>query len=192
MTSLVYHGTAPDTEPEFLALQQAATLGPAARLRLFSDTHSFGQVYLAPTPPNNAAQRDHAGARRAHGRRLGAQLRLSARSAGLARHRHDRGPFHVSPTRFPAGHWSSSPRTAAQEYGGLATHGHSGFILPDAEAARMRDDVARQYLLGFYRQSGPPAAVAARDPRRCPERRVVYRARWERERRRRAHARTSR
>ena len=53
------------------------------------------------------------------------------------------------------------PANGGQDYGGLATHGHSGFVLPDREAARMREDVARMYLLGFYRQAGPPAAIAA-------------------------------
>jgi hypothetical protein len=41
----------------------------------------------------------------------------------------------------------------------------------------MREDVARQYLLGFYRQSGPPAAIAA-EIRELPGNAVVYRARW--------------
>jgi hypothetical protein len=52
VTSLIYRGTAPATEPEIQALQAAATLGPAARLRFYSDTHSFGQVYFAPTTGN--------------------------------------------------------------------------------------------------------------------------------------------
>ena len=53
------------------------------------------------------------------------------------------------------------PANGGQDYGGLATHGHSGFVLPDREVARMRADVARMYLLGFYRQAAPPAALAA-------------------------------
>jgi len=51
-TSLVFRGSAANSEPELLALQQAATLGPASRLRLFVDTHSFGQDYFAPQPDN--------------------------------------------------------------------------------------------------------------------------------------------
>ena len=34
------------------ALQLAATLAPLSRLRLYSDTHSFSQVYFAPTTDN--------------------------------------------------------------------------------------------------------------------------------------------
>src|SRR4030095_11419704 len=51
-TSLIYRGEVPNSEPELLALQEAATLGPEERLRFYSDTHSFGQVYLAPTTAN--------------------------------------------------------------------------------------------------------------------------------------------
>jgi hypothetical protein len=71
------------------------------------------------------------------------------------------------------------PENGGQDYGGLATHGHSGFILPDAEAPRMRNDVVRQYFLGFYRQSGPPAAIAA-EIRDTASGEVVYRAHWDR------------
>jgi hypothetical protein len=66
----------------------------------------------------------------------------------------------------------------AQEYGGLASHGHSGFILPAREVARMRTDVTRMYLLGFYRQSGPPAAIAAQI-RDVQSGDIVFDARWQ-------------
>jgi hypothetical protein len=72
------------------------------------------------------------------------------------------------------------PANGGQDYGGLASHGHSGFIVPDREAARMREDVTRQYLLGFYRQSGPPTAIAAEIRARVGNA-VVYRARWNRD-----------
>jgi hypothetical protein len=176
VTSLVYHGPEPETEPEFAALRQAAALGPGSRLRLFSDTHSFGEVYLAPSPPNA---------------RLNAITEaLGTRMADASGRDYD---FDPDPQGSPgigtmADHFSFAygipawtmelePAHGGQDYGGLATHGHSGFIVPDAEAARMREDVARQYLLGFYRQSGPPAAIAA-EIRAMPANDVVYRARW--------------
>jgi hypothetical protein len=51
-TSLEYRGTSPASEPEIAALQLAAALAPLSRLRLYSDTHSFSQVYFAPTTDN--------------------------------------------------------------------------------------------------------------------------------------------
>jgi len=178
VTSLVYRGGAPDTEPEVLALQQAATLGPAARLRLYSDTHSFGRVYFAPRPANtrlNAitqalAQRMIAASGRSYG--YGPDPAGSPGIGTTADH-------FAFTYQIPAWTLEVEPANGGQEYGGLASHGHSGFILPAAEAPRMRDDLTRQYLLGFYRQSGPPAAVAA-EIRNTASDAVVYRARWDR------------
>ena len=178
VTSLVYHGTAHDSEPEFQALQQAAALGPAVRLRFYSDTHSFGQVYLAPSPPNTRLN--------AITQALGVHMAdASGRNYGFGPDLPGSPGIGTTADHFtftyeiPGWTLELEPANGGQDYGGLASHGHSGFILPDAEAARMRDDVARQYLLGFYRQSGPPAAVAA-EIRELPGNAVVYRARWER------------
>ncbi len=177
-TSLVYHGAAPGTEPEFQALLQAATLGPESRLRLFSDTHSFGQVYLAPRPPNARLN--------AITQALGVRMAdASGRNYGFGPDLPGSPGIGTTADHFtftygiPGWTLELEPANGGQDYGGLASHGHSGFILPDAEAARMRNDVARQYLLGFYRQSGPPAAVAA-EIREMPGNAVVYRARWQR------------
>ncbi len=178
VTSLVYRSATPDTEPEFLALQQAATLGPAARLRFYSDTHSFGQVYLAPSPPNTRLN--------AITQALGVRMAdASGRNYGFGTDPQGSPGIGTTADHFtftyeiPGWTMELEPANGGQDYGGLASHGHSGFILPDAEAARMRDDVARQYLLGFYRQSGPPAAVAA-EIRELPGNAIVYRARWQR------------
>ena len=177
-TSLINRGGAPNSEPEILALQQAATLGPAARLRLYSDTHSFGEIYFAPTPDNA---------------RLNAITQtLSQRMIAASGRDYGYGPDpagspgigttadHFAFTyQVPAWTLEVEPANGGQDYGGLATHGHSGFILPAAEAPRMRADVTRQYLLGLYRQSGPPAAIAA-EIRDTDADAVVYRARWDR------------
>ena len=177
-TSLINRGAAPNSEPEILALQQAATLGPAARLRFYSDTHSFGQIYFAPTPDNA---------------RLNAITQtLSQRMIAASGRNYGYGPDpagspgigttadHFAFTfQVPAWTLEVEPANGGQDYGGLASHGHSGFILPAAEAPRMRADVTRQYLLGLYRQSGPPAAIAA-EIRDTDADAVVYRAHWER------------
>lgn len=178
VTSLVYRSGASDTEPELMALQQAATLGPASRLRLYSDTHSFGQIYFAPRPANtrlnaitqSLAQRMIAASGRSYG--YGPD---PAGSPGIGTTA-DHFAFEFE---IPAWTLEVEPANGGQDYGGLASHGHSGFILPAAEAPRMRDDLTRQYLLGFYRQSGPPAAIAA-EIRDTDSDAVVYRAHWDR------------
>jgi len=177
-TSLIYRGAAANSEPEIRALQAAAALGPESRLRFYSDTHSFGQDYLAPRPDNA---------------RLNAITQVLAQRMLAASGRTYRyGPDPVGSTGIgttadyfaftydiPSWTLELEPENGGQDYGGLATHGHSGFILPADEAPRMRDDVVRQYLLGFYRQSGPPAAIAA-EIRDRTSGAVVYRAHWDR------------
>lgn len=159
-TSLIYRGPSPASEPEIDALQHAARLGPESRLRFYSDTHSFGQDYLAPRPDNA---------------RLNAITQtLAQRMIAASGRTYSYGPDPVGSTgigttadwfaftyEVPSWTFELEPERGGQDYGGLASHGHSGFILPAAEAPRMRNDVVRQYLLGFYRQSGPPAAIAA-------------------------------
>jgi hypothetical protein len=177
-TSLIYRGAAADTEPEVLALREAAALGPESRLRLYSDTHSFGQDYFAPRPDNA----------RLNGITQALALRMIAASgrdyvygpdpAGSPGIGSTADHFAFS-LEIPSWTLEVEPESGGQDYGGLASHGHSGFILPADEAPRMRDDVVRQYLLGFYRQSGPPAAIAAEIRDRTTGE-VVYRARWER------------
>jgi hypothetical protein len=177
VTSLIYRGASPATEPEILALQEAATLAPAARLRFYSDTHSFGQIHLAPTTSN--------------ARRNAITEALSARMRAASERAYQYGAdplgslgigttadYFAFTYQIPAWTFELEPGAGGQDYGGLATHGHSGFIVPDREIARLRTDVVRMYLLGFYRQSGPPAllAVQIRDVQSSD---VVFDARWE-------------
>jgi hypothetical protein len=178
-TSLVYRGPTANSEPELLALQEAATLGPASRLRFYADTHSFGQDYFAPQPDN---ARLNAITQQLSERMIAASGRTyvygpdPAGTPGIGTTA-DQFAFEFE---IPAWTLELEPANGGQDYeGGLATHGHSGFILPAAEAPRMRDDVVLQYLLGFYRQSGPPAAVAA-EIRVAGSGDVVYRAHWNR------------
>jgi Zinc carboxypeptidase len=177
VTSLIYRSASPSSEPEVIALHGAAALGPAARLRFFSDTHSFSQVHIAPTT-GNARRNDITAA-------------LSARMRAASERPYGFLPDPVGSTgigttadhfaftyQIPSWTFELEPASGGQDYGGLASHGHSGFILPAREVARMRRDVTRMYLLGFYRQSGPPAAIAAQI-RDAQSNEIVFDARWE-------------
>jgi len=177
-TSLVYRGPSSASEPEIDALHQAATLAPESRLRFYSDTHSFGQDYLAPRPGNarlNAITQSLAQRMIAASGRTYLYGPDPAGSTGIG----TTADYFAFTYEIPSWTFELEPESGGQDYGGLASHGHSGFILPAAEAPRMRNDVVRQYLLGFYRQSGPPAAIAA-EIRSMPSGDVVYRAHWDR------------
>jgi Zinc carboxypeptidase len=176
-TSLIYRGASSHSEPELLALINAATLGPAARLRFFSDTHSFSQVHFAPTTGNarrNAITEALSARMRAASERTYQYAPDPAGSPGIGS-----AADHFAFTyQIPSWTFELEPMRGAQEYGGLASHGHSGFILPAREVARMRTDVTRMYLLGFYRQSGPPVAIAAQI-RDVQSGAIVFDARWQ-------------
>lgn len=162
--SLVYHGLAPGSEPETAALLAAADVAGPARLRWYEDVHSFTQVLFSIDTFN--------------GRRNAIQSSLlhtfSAFHDGLSRQRHGVGRWYQQRPSRPGGgigvaaeyfaytyqvpSWTLEiePRNGGEEYGGFGAE-HDGFILPDSEVARLRDDMALTHLVLAYRQAGPPS-----------------------------------
>jgi len=177
--SLVNRGPAIASEPEILALQAAATLAPAERLRLYVDVHSFSQIFFAPLTGN--ARRDE----------LTVELMQRMRAVTSFKYRDGRSnasgvgndaigttaDYFAYQYQIPSWTLELEPLNGGQDYGGTASHGHSGFILPDSEVARMRDEQAQTHLLGFYRQAGPPNIVAV-EVRGADDGNIVYRADW--------------
>lgn len=174
-TSLLFRAANPASEPEIQALQFAASLGPEDRLRLYSDTHSFSQIYFTPMTGN--ARRD------AITTELVERMRLvsprvyrfgpdSAGSGGIG----TTADFFAYTFQIPAWTLETEPLSSGADYGGTGAS-HSGFVLPDSEVARMRDDVANMYLLGIYRQAAPPYAQAIQISE-TQSGSVVYEAAW--------------
>lgn len=154
-TSIVYRGSQPQSEPEIAALLEASDLGPAGRLRLYTDTHSFSQIFV--TPITGVSRRDRI-TRSLVGTMqmvLGGKYRYGQSTGfiGLT------SEYFANELMIPAWTLEIEPLTPGV-YG--TDHGHSGFILPDAEVARMRDEVAAMLLAGLYAQADKPALLAAR------------------------------
>ena len=176
VTSLIYRGPNSSTEPEIQALQNAATFAPGNRLRLYMDIHSFTQIYLAPSTGN--ARRDS----------YTNELARVMRAVQNFKYGFDadqaNGGIGLTADYFgylydiPSWTLETEPLNGAQDYGGTASHGHSGFILPDREVARMRDEIVASSLIGFYRQAGPPHVVAVRI-RDVDTGEVRYAAEWQ-------------
>jgi len=173
--SLVYRGTSRDSEPETLALREAARFADAARLRLFVDLHSFTRIYLAPMTGN--ARRD------AITRALATRMR--ATSGFRYQFRADRaGSQGIGTTadwaaytyQIPSWTLEIEPLNGGQEYGGTGAS-HSGFILPDFRAAPMREELTGMLFAGAWRQAGPPA-VRAVEIRDREDDSVAYAASW--------------
>ena len=173
---LVYHGSGPASEPETQALDAAAQLGPADRLSMYTDVHSFSQVHFWDRGDNQ---------------------RLTDLTERLL------ATFTTHHARFPAGkyyyyeRWFNLPvnqgiGTTAEyfthvyqvpswtleiepsggshdglpgggaDYGGLGRNGHDGFILPESEIARVRTELAQTFTIAYYQQAGPPSVQALR------------------------------
>lgn len=157
--SLIYRGSSHSSEPEIQALIQGATLGPAAQLRFYTDVHSFTRVFFIPSTAN--ARRNI----------ITTELANRMRAVTGNRYRSAVDPFgaQIGTTAdyfaieydIPSWTWEVEPRTGGQDYGGTGVS-HSGFILPDSEIGRVRDEIAAMALLGFFRQAGPPAVSAVR------------------------------
>lgn len=171
---LVYHGDHAASEPETQALDAAAQLGPASRLSMYTDIHSFSQVHFWDRNDND---------------RL---TMLTERLLGTFTNHHVSFPagkyyWFDSGSNFPAydgigttaeyfthiyqvpswtlevepsgGQHDGLPGGGA-DYGGLGRNGHDGFILPDSEVERVRTELAQTFLVAYYQQSAPPAIRA--------------------------------
>lgn len=156
--SLIYAGAEIHSEPETQALLAAAALAPTERLRLYIDFHSFTQIYFTPQTGDDA--RDT----------LTRTVADRMRAVTGNKYRYSPDPPHTaigttadyfaSVLNIPAWTLETEPLNGGQDYGGTGIS-HSGFITPDSDIARVRDELARTTLLGFYHQAGPPSVVAA-------------------------------
>ncbi|MEM9058412.1 MAG: M14 family metallopeptidase, partial [Pseudomonadota bacterium] len=181
--SLVYRGPAAASEPEIQALQAAAALGPDSRLRLYTDVHSFSQIFF--TQMIGDARRD------AITRELMNRLRavtdfryrdgssapqpLGVGGIGLT------ADYFAYEYRIPSWTLETEPLSSGAQYGGTGIS-HSGFVLPDSEVRRMREEVASMLILGAYAQAGPPAVAALEfyaGDCAAADADATYAARWE-------------
>ncbi|MGB0514083.1 MAG: M14 family zinc carboxypeptidase, partial [Wenzhouxiangellaceae bacterium] len=182
---LVYHGFAAFSEPETRVLMEAAELARPERLRWYEDVHSFTQVLFSITTFNLRRNLIQSALlttfREFHDA-------LSLQRHGVSRvytESPDRAGFGIGVTpeyfatqyQVPAWTLEIEPRRSASEYGGLGTE-HDGFILPDSEVRRLRDDMALTHAVLAYRQAGPPA-VQRVTLERADDGVVVFDARWQ-------------
>jgi hypothetical protein len=167
--SIVHHGASQASEPEIQALDAAAQFGPANKLSMYTDMHSFSQVHFWSRNPN---------------------IRLTNLTETLLR------TFSTFHSAFPAGkfygyntagnipvsqgigttdeyftHTYQVPSWTLEieptgntgaDYGGYARNGHDGFILPESEVERVRTELAQTFAVAYYRQAGPPSITALR------------------------------
>ncbi len=176
-SSLVYHGTGPQSEGETRAMVAASELGPTDRLRMYTDVHSFSQVHFSVLT-NNARRNAIQGALLSdfsnfHVRLPGDRLYVdlpSGPDVGIGSTDEYFGETFQIPswtleiepsgTLQPDAH-PDLPGCSA-DYGGFASNCNDGFILPDTEIQRVRENLAQTFPIAYYHQAGPPSVTAVR------------------------------
>lgn len=157
---LLYRGPGPASEPETQALRTAATRVPAGRLRFFSDMHSFSQVFFSVRTGN--MRRDLFQARlldmvSAHHRALpGGIVYADIRepiNSGIG----TTSEYFAHTFQIPSLTWEIEPGSrGGAQYGGFGSNGHDGFILPESQIRRVRENLAQSLAAVAYHMAGPP------------------------------------
>ncbi|MEM1411098.1 MAG: M14 family zinc carboxypeptidase [Pseudomonadota bacterium] len=176
--SLIHHGAQPQSEPEARALDAAAVLGPVSQLRLYTDVHSFSMVHFWTRTDNErlAVQTeqvldtftDHHLAFPAGKFYAFADRNSIARNQGIgttdeyftAVYQVPSWTLEVEPSNGQDFH-APLPGGGA-DYGGFGVNGHDGFILPESQIRRVREQLAETFTTVYYRQAGPPHIQSVR------------------------------
>jgi hypothetical protein len=174
--SLTHHGISAGSEPESRALYAAAELGPAERLRFYIDTHSYSQLWYMPNTEN---ERRNAIANRAATRmRIATNntYQISPSNAGVGIG--TTAEYHANTYQIPSYTLEIEPgNDAGAQYGGFGIS-HSGFVLPESEIARVREELTDASVIAWYMMSGP-ASVRAIEIRRTDTGEVIFAGEWQ-------------
>ena len=178
LRSIVHHGASAASEPETQALNAAAQLGPGNRLRIFTDVHSYSMVNFWMRGNNlRLAQQtqevlhtfsDHHASFPAGVYYAFSGLYAVAQNYGIGgtdeffTYYYD-VPAWVLEIEPSGGQSFHAPLPGAgADYGGTGENSHDGFILPETEIRRVREELAQSFAAAYYRQAGPPAIRSVR------------------------------
>jgi hypothetical protein len=167
--SLIHHGQMPASEPEIQALQQAAQLGPPDQLALYTDVHSFSQRHFWVRNSNTRLAQQtvkvlstfsnfHSAYPAGKSYPFSSLLQTVV-NGGIG----TTDEFFTHTYQVPSWTLEVEPgNNAGVDYGGLGRNGHDGFILPESQIRRVREQLAETFAITYYRQAGPPSVAAVR------------------------------
>ncbi len=164
--SLVHHGAGPQSEAEIQALDAAAQLGPAERLSMYTDLHSFSRVHFWVRNSNDRLANLTEDLLRTfsefHRRFPAGKIYGFTTAANTPRNQGigATDEYFTHTYQVPAWTLEIEPLNGGTEYGGFGRNVHDGFILPDAEVERVRTELAQTFAVAYYRQAGPPSITA--------------------------------
>lgn len=194
LTSIVHHGASQASEPETQALDAAAHLGPIDRLRIYTDVHSFSLVHYWTRNYNGLLSvqtesvlrtfSDHHVQFPAGKDYYFTRLNATPRNEGIG----TTAEYFTFTYQVPSwtleiepsgGQFYHAPLPGSgADYGGLSENSHDGFILPESEIRRVREQLAQSFAAVYYRQAGPPAIQTMRIID-AGSQAVVYEADWD-------------
>jgi hypothetical protein len=194
-TSIVYHGPSSQSEPESAARLTAANLVDADQFRIYTDVHSFSMVHYANRSFNNNLNTlqtrvlaDFTNHHRSYpaGKLYVDLTNLTTPGFGigstdeyfLTTYRIPSWTLEIEPSGLlnPDAH-PNLPGVGA-DYGGFANNGHDGFILPESEIKRVREQLAKSFMVVWYGQAGPPSITQLRVIDHLSEA-IVFDAEWD-------------
>lgn len=146
-TSIVHHGAGAASEAEIQALQQAAVVAGETRLRLYTDNHSYTQVYFAPFTGNQ--RRDDITSDIAFIMRAANGFKYRYAPSGAGGGIGSTDEYFANTYQVPSYTLEIEPEISSVDYGGFGSS-HSGFILPNSEVERMRQETASATMAGLY------------------------------------------
>ena len=165
--SLIHHGAFAHSEPETLARLAAAELVDTDHLRVYTDVHSFSELFFSSA--TNNASRNILQSRlltdfRTHHQAFPAGKIYEdvpgAPNVGIGA----TDEYFAETYQIPSFTMEIEPSPGTQnqpggsaDYGGFANNGNDGFILPESEIRRVREQLAESFAVMWYGQAGPPA-----------------------------------
>jgi len=179
--SIVYHGLSVHSEPETLARLSMVDLVDSAELRAYTDVHSFTRVLFSTTTNNS--------------KRNTLQSRLLStfskhQAAFPQRNNYMEIPnlvnkgigatdeYFAMTYQIPSWTLEIEPANGGVDYGGFGNNNHDGFILPESEIARVREQLAQSFMVTWYQQAGVPSISRLQIVEQDSEV-LVYDAQWD-------------
>lgn len=162
---LTYHGPSPASEPETQALMAATAMAPGEKLRFYADMHSYSKVFFSVQTRNerlNRIQERVLTMASNHHAALPGNKRYRDRPNRISDGIGTTSEYFAHAFQVPSLTWEIEPGLlTGAEYGGFGNNGHDGFILPESEIARVRNNLAESLLAVTYHMAGPPRIVRA-------------------------------
>ncbi|MEE4331621.1 MAG: M14 family metallopeptidase, partial [Wenzhouxiangella sp.] len=178
---LTWRGPSPLSEPENQALTRALDLVGVDRLRFYADMHSYTQQWFSVRTGNertNAIQSRLFQTLSNHHADLPGNVVYVDTPGGIDTGIGTTSEYFAHTYQIPSATWEIEPgQQAGVQYGGFGNNSHDGFILPESEIRRVRENLAETMLVAAYHMAGPPHVVAA-EVTDVASQAVVWSAHW--------------